>query len=80
MTTASRPDLVNADGVEVTEYLTALGWREVRTQLDSPIGQTALKVEALGTRDLASDLDAFRPTAARGEYQTPLPADVLYRP
>ena len=73
MPSTARPDLANADGVEVTDYLLPLGWSEIFTNLDET--ETALVVEATGTRDLDADLDGFTPTAPRGEYVS-VPAEL----
>ena len=76
MTLSIRYDLVTADGVEITEYLMGLGWTKVTTELDVNVDPPVAIIEAEGTGNLETDLDAFVPTVERGAYLPKLPQNV----
>ena len=72
-----RPDLAGTDGVELTEYLEKLGILGVATEpMEMEDGTEVVLVQCDGDADLDAAIDGFVPTAARGEYVTPVPDNV----
>jgi hypothetical protein len=70
-----RPDLANADGAEVTQHLLDRGWKAtIQTHLEDD----GLHVRATGVaaETLIAALSDFVPTAPRGEWQPPDPAEI----
>lgn len=76
MTLSVRYDLTDADGLEITEYLSNLGWTKITTNVDENVNPPVVFIEAEGSRNLDADLDSFLPTKARGEYLPAVPQQV----
>lgn len=83
MTTSARTDLASADPIELTEYLQGLGWTGIRTELagvdpdGGVVPGSALVVTCDDSaRDLDADLDAYSPTALRGDWRASLPPSI----